>query len=268
MGCKSADKTGSPPQWLDKLDGRGSTAVRHVRKLLEGTPNKRETHPMPETILYEQDGAQLVERSFVKDSNLIQHAVEEIKPLLEKKPRVFVYGQWRHQQRNVGFFSDESYGYFYSNQCARSQALTPALKTLLAAINDEYGAKFNGVLINHYENGTNKISAHADDEAALDANVGVVTLSWGAERTFRIRQKVPKKTGPVVSDANTKHCVALQMRGPRFQKDLTHEIPEQKKVLGERVSITFRKHDPKLEEPLIKAYQAAQQKRKRPREEE
>ena len=224
---------------------------------------------MPETVLYEQDGAQLVERSFVKDSNLIKLVVDEVKPLLEKKPEVFVYGKWRHQQRNVGFFSDESYGYFYSNQCARSQALSPALKTLLAAINDEYGAEFNGMLINHYENGTDKISAHADDETALDSNVGVVTLSWGAQRTFRIRQKVPNKTGPVVCDAKTKNCVALQMRGPRFQIDLTHEIPEQKKVLGERVSITFRKHDPKLEAPLIQAYEAAQQKRpKRPREEE
>ena len=221
---------------------------------------------MPETILYEQDGAQLVERSFVKDSNLIKLVIDEVKPLLEKKPKVFVYGEWRHQQRNVGFFSDESYGYFYSNQCARSQKLSPALKTLLAAFNNDYGAEFNGMLINHYENGTNKISAHADDETALDANVGVVTLSYGAERTFRIRQKVPKKTGPVVCDAKSKHCVALQMRGPRFQKDLTHEVPEQKRVLGERFSITFRRHDPKLEAPLIQAYEAAQQ-RKRPREE-
>jgi alkylated DNA repair dioxygenase AlkB len=221
---------------------------------------------MPETVLYEQEGAQLVERSFVKDSNLIKLVVDEVNPLLEKKPKVFVYGEWRHQQRNVGFFSDESYGYFFSGQCARAQKLSPALKTLLAAINDDYGAEFNGMLINHYENGTNKISAHADDETALDANVGVVTLSYGAERTFRVRQKVPKKAGPVVCDATTKDCVALQMRGPRFQKDLTHEVPEQRRVLRERFSITFRRHDPKLEAPLIKAYEASQQ-RKRPREE-
>ena len=221
---------------------------------------------MPETVLYEQEGAQLVERSFVKDRNLIKLVIDEVTPLLEKKPKVFVYNKWRHQQRNVGFFSDESYGYFFSGQCARAQKLSPALKTLLNAINNDYGAEFNGMLINHYENGTNKISAHADDETALDANVGVVTLSYGAERTFRIRQKVPKTTGPVVYDATTKDCVALQMRGPRFQKDLTHEVPEQRRVLRERFSITFRRHDPKLEAPLIKAYEAAQQ-RKRPREE-
>ena len=221
---------------------------------------------MPETVLYEQEGAQLVERSFRKDTNLIKLVVDEVRPLLAVGPKVFLYGEWRSQRRCVGFFSDESYGYFYSNQCARSQKLSPALKTLLAAINDDYGASFNGMLINHYENGTNKISAHADDETALDANVGVVTLSYGAERTFRVRQKVPKKAGPVVCDATTKDCVALQMRGPRFQKDLTHEVPEQRRVLRERFSITFRRHDPKLEAPLIKAYEASQQ-RKRPREE-
>jgi len=221
---------------------------------------------MPETVLYEQEGAQLVERSFRKDTNLIKLVVDEVRPLLAVGPKVFLYGEWRSQRRCVGFFSDESYGYFYSNQCARSQKLSPALKTLLAAINDDYGASFNGMLINHYRDGTDKISYHADDEKALDPQTGVVTLTWGAERIFRLREKVPKRAGRILHNAVTKSGYALQMRGERFQKDLTHEIPEQKKVLGGRFSITFRRHDPKLEAPLIKAYEASQQ-RKRPREE-
>ncbi len=220
---------------------------------------------MPETILYEQEGAQLVERSFRKDSNLIKLVVDEVRPLLAVGPKVFLYGAWRSQRRRVGFFSDESYGYFYSNQCARSQKLSPALKTLLAAINDDYGASFNGMLINHYRDGTDKISYHADDEKALDPQTGVVTLTWGAERIFRLREKVPKKAGRILHNAVTKSGYALQMRGARFQKDLTHEIPEQKKVLGGRFSITFRRHVPELEAPLIAAYEASQQ-RKRPRE--
>ncbi len=222
---------------------------------------------MPETILYEQEGAQLVERSFRKDTNLIKLVVDEVRPLLVVGPKVFLYGAWRSQRRRVGFFSDESYGYFYSNQCARSQKLSPALKTLLAAINYDYGASFNGMLINHYRDGTDKISYHADDEKALDPQTGVVTLTWGAERIFRLREKVPKRAGCILHNAVTKSGYALQMRGERFQKDLTHEIPEQKKVLGGRFSITFRRHVPELEAPLIAAYEASQQQRKRPREE-
>lgn len=50
------------------------------------------------------------------------------------------------------------------------------------------------------------------------------------------------------------------MLGPTFQSEYTHEIPAQAKVLGERISLTFRKHVPE-EEARLFAKVAAKRKR-------
>jgi alkylated DNA repair dioxygenase AlkB len=222
----------------------------------------------PEKILYEQPGAELVQRNMSSHKELIDEAVKEVKHLLHKRPPIGkLYGHMAYQQRNVGFFCHPgvSYGYFYSGQCQKAQDLPPAMAKVLDLINEEFGAQFNGLLVNHYEDGTNMINAHSDDETALDPTTGVVSLSWGAQRKFRIRKKTQgTRSGPVLCDVPTKSYHAIQMRGPKFQKDLTHEIPKEAKVTGERVSITARRHCAAEEAPLIARYE----RNKREREEE
>jgi alkylated DNA repair dioxygenase AlkB len=140
-------------------------------------------------------------------------------------------------RRGVGFFSDESIGYRYSGQLAESRKMTPSLLELLDTVNDLYGTAYNGILVNKYFNGEDYISAHSDDETNLDES-GVVGISWGVTRKFRIRSKT-KSSGftdfPLVSGS------MLQMGGD-FQKEFTHEIPVEKKVKKVRISFTFRKH--------------------------
>jgi len=67
---------------------------------------------------------------------------------------------------------------------------------------------------------------------------GVVALSYGTSRKFRIRDK---NTNKIVKDIDTGHMVLLNMGG-EFQKEFTHEIPVEKKISGCRYSFTFRKH--------------------------
>ena len=86
------------------------------------------------------------------------------------------------------------------------------------------GAEFNGILVNKYMDGNDYISAHSDDETGLDL-VGVVSISYGSERIFRIRNKATKE---IICDELTTHCSILHMVG-NFQKLYTHEIPIQKK---------------------------------------
>ena len=221
-----------------------------------------------EKILYEQPGAQLVELNMSSDKGLIDEAIKAVKHKLHKKPPIGkLYGKMAYQQRNVGFFCHPgvSYGYFYSGQCERAQDLPPAMAKVLDLINEKFGAQFNGLLVNHYEDGKDMINAHSDDETTLDPTTGVVSLSWGAQRKFRIRKKTPgTRSGPILCDVPTKSYHAIQMRGPKFQNDLTHEIPKETKVMGERVSITARRHCAAQEAPLVAQYE----RRKREREEE
>ena len=169
---------------------------------------------------------------------LVDKCVADVINKLQEKPPIFVFGKWHKQPRNVGFFSDESVGYKYSRQIMESQPLSQALKALLKEINVLYsGADFNGILVNEYERGDDSISAHSDDEKGL-SSIGVVSLSIGAVRKFRIRNKATKKK---VVDVPTVPYTLLHMAG-KFQEQFTHEIPKEKRIKDRRVSFTFRKH--------------------------
>ena len=168
---------------------------------------------------------------------LVGECVEEIKEKLLTKPPIKIRGKEMNQRRDIGFFSNESIGYQYSGQMAASQPLTPALLVLLDTVNTMYEASFNGILVNRYQDGTDYISAHSDNEKMLD-KVGVVSVSYGGQRTFRIRNK---STKAIVQDIRLLPGLILHMGG-EFQKEFTHEIPVEKRVKDTRYSFTFRKH--------------------------
>jgi alkylated DNA repair dioxygenase AlkB len=179
-----------------------------------------------------------LDKSIFINKELLKNCIKDVEPQLEEKPEIMIFGKICKQQRNVGFFSNESIGYKYSKKMMDSKPLTSALSELLDIVNKNTGAEFNGILVNKYMNGNDYISAHSDDETGLDS-VGVVSISYGAERIFRIRQKETKE---IVCDELTTHCSVLHMGG-NFQKLYTHEIPIQKKISEPRISFTFRKHN-------------------------
>ena len=180
---------------------------------------------------------------------------------LYHEPPIIVMGRQCYQRRDVGFFSDESEGYKYSGQIMPSSPLSyvPVLKNLLIMVNKFLLSSFNGILINKYINGEKYISAHSDNENGLykggpkkatlfkveEAQPllplgGVVaSIAYGPGiRLFRIRNKHTKE---IVLDYKHKPCTLIVMDG-EFQKEFTHEIPIQKKIKDERISLTFRHH--------------------------
>ena len=102
-----------------------------------------------------------------------------------------------------------------------------------------YG-EFNQILINWYENGLHYIGSHSDDTTQLKKNSPIISISIGAERIFRFRSKITKKT---VLDISLSDGIIVVMGG-ECQKDFKHEIP---KITGEkalkikpRINFTFR----------------------------
>lgn len=167
----------------------------------------------------------------------ISQCVAGIENSLLVRPPIKVFNRECRQPRDVGFFSDDSIGYYYSRQLMNSQPLTEEMQTILEYVNSVYQAEFNAILINRYNNGTENIGDHSDDEKNLD-KTGVVSLSWGATRKFRIRNKQTKK---IHTDVMLDHLSLVHMGG-EFQKEFTHGIPVEKKVTSSRISLTFRKH--------------------------
>ena len=182
------------------------------------------------------------EKSFLKtypidEIELMSSCVDDIKEKLIIRPTIQVYGKKCIQHRSIGFFSNTSVGYKYSGQIAKSQQLTKNLSLLLDKVNSLLKAEFNGILVNKYETGEDYIGPHSDDERMLDP-VGVVSISHGAVRLFRIRNK---KTKEIKIDIPTEENTLIHMGGD-FQKEFTHEVPIQKKIKDARYSFTFRKH--------------------------
>jgi len=190
---------------------------------------------------------------------------DEIKDKLEIKPTIVVFGKEVHQRRDVGFFSDSSVGYKYSNKLMKSKPLTPNLKKILEYVNTalsthEMKVNFNGILINRYEY-SDSIGPHSDDETDLDS-IGVFSITFYinskreegfSERIFRIKTKKEMyitqegetkqyDAKETVLDITTKHMMTMLMGGKDFQKLFTHEVPPRLKSKGTRISYTFRSH--------------------------
>ena len=190
-----------------------------------------------EQILLETEHSKLVKVQGKKYESLVDKCVDEINNLLNVKPEIVIMGKKCNQKRNIGFFSDISEGYKYSGQISKSIPLTKSLKKLLKKINKKFMANFNGILINEYENGNDYIGQHSDDIQYLDPNMGVVALSYGAIRIFRIKGKNTNYK----KDIKVRHLDIIIMNGD-FQKEFTHGIPIESKICDSRISFTFRCH--------------------------
>ena len=163
-------------------------------------------------------------------------AVAEAKPFL-KRGMVTVFGKTHKTPRTIAFFSDTVTGYKYSRHIVPAHPMPLHMKQLMMYVNQLFGAEFNAVLVNHYEDGSETIGRHRDDEKGIK-KAGVVAMSLGAERCMTFRDS----SGQVIADVPLVSGTLLQMSGAAFQALLTHEINKESKVTASRVSLTFREH--------------------------
>lgn len=179
---------------------------------------------------------------------------ELVKLKLTVRPSLGIhYNQEWFSPRNVGFFSDVTKKYPYSASSIKSQPIPTQMKKLLAWVNSYFKSEFNGILVNYYQDGTNYIAKHSDNEVELSSTCGVVAISFGATRKFRIRNKkrmkitvngketMFDKVDSIVHNINMRDGDIIQMSG-EFQQEFLHEIPKELKVKEPRISLTFRCH--------------------------
>lgn len=171
------------------------------------------------------------------DCDLLTQCVLDVQHQLITRPPIVVFGKKTQQPRDVAFFSDIVPKYEYSRESMPAQSLTTSLIMLLNSVNTMCNTSFNAILVNRYNDGDAYICAHSDNEKAI-CNQNVVSVSYGATRTFRIRDKSTKKR---VLDVPLRSGEVCWMDGD-FQQQYTHEIPTQRKIKDCRYSFTFRQH--------------------------
>jgi alkylated DNA repair dioxygenase AlkB len=110
------------------------------------------------------------------------------------------------------------------------------LEEIKRAVEASAGTTFNSLLLNFYRDGKDSIGFHTDAEPELGENPVVATLSFGAVRSFVLKHKATKET----LTYRLGHGSLLVMGGTS-QHHWLHALPKTDEVVGERISLTFRK---------------------------
>jgi len=154
-------------------------------------------------------------------------------------------GPFGHEvPRDEAYYGDPGTEYTYSRREYKPLAWIPELLSLKArveaatplAAHANLGLPqlpYNAVLCNLYRNGNDSIGLHADAEPEMGPVIA--SLSLGAERLFRLRQK----NGTVVFFERLPNGSLLIMAGAT-QKHFKHEVPKEPEVAQPRINLTFR----------------------------
>ena len=107
---------------------------------------------------------------------------EEVEYLSTQAARIKVFGKLHDlPRRNVGY-GDEGVVYKYSGLSLEPKEWTPTLREIRAGVEAASGHSYNFVLVNRYADGGDCMGEHRDDEAELDPDVPIASLSLGAAR--------------------------------------------------------------------------------------
>ena len=152
-----------------------------------------------------------------------------------RQEEVFVYGKKHLVPRLTAWYGEKEYSYSRLLHQPKSWNdelifIKEELKKVLPHFNP------NGVLLNYYRNGKDKMGWHSDDEKELGVIPMIVSISLGATRRFDLKHS---------KDKNQKMSIhlntgSLLIMSGESQMNWLHQIPQQLKVEGGRINLTFR----------------------------
>lgn len=152
-----------------------------------------------------------------------------------------LYGKTIRVPRQEAWFGDHDYT--FSGHTFPAQKMPAELDAIRIRVECLVPVEVRGVLLNLYQDGSDSVSWHSDDEADMGENCTVVSVSLGASRDFDLRRKVP--VAPVASavlpNKNRYHLEhgSMLVMGPGVQREWEHCLPKRKNT-GLRLNMTFR----------------------------
>ena len=138
--------------------------------------------------------------------------------------------------RASAWFSSINASYRYSGLVHQPQEMPNFVRELLHEIVKRTEIDFNSILVNLYQDGTQSMGWHADDEAELGPEVTIASLSVGAERELRFRHRNDKSLRVATSLAHG----SLLMMYPPLQEYWMHELPKRPSITEPRINFSFR----------------------------
>lgn len=137
------------------------------------------------------------------------------------------------------FGSDYTYG---SGRGIRTYSAVPYNEPVLAVrkkLFDELGIHFEGAFQNFYENGTDHLGWHSDDDPKIDHSKPIAVVTFNENLAREIWYKEIGIKGPEHS-ACMLESGSLFLMPSGFQFTHYHRIPKSPRSCGGRISMTFR----------------------------
>lgn len=189
----------------------------------------------PRVVLAGGGWVRFVERVFGDHQARLRALLEELPLRVEE---VVVFGKRHPTPRRTSWHGDPGCAYAYSGRRFEPAPWTPGLVAIRDRLEALEGIGFNSVLANHYRDGSDAMSAHADDEPELGPSrddVRIASVSLGAPRRFVLAHRATRERHEwSLGDGSV-----LVMGGP-LQREWVHRVPRTRRAVGPRLNLTFR----------------------------
>ncbi|MGM0636075.1 MAG: alpha-ketoglutarate-dependent dioxygenase AlkB family protein [Bacteroidota bacterium] len=188
--------------------------------------------------VYNQNQAELIYYPDFLTFDFADFLFEELKNKLSwQQDQIKVFGKTYNQPRLTALQAENKLSYSYSNITMQPKEFSTSVKNLKQQIEKKSQHYFTTCLFNFYRDGSDSNGWHADDEPELGTNPCIASISLGATRKFKLRNK---SDSSIKLDFELKHGSLLIMKG-ETQHYWQHQIPKTKRKVGERINLTFRK---------------------------
>lgn len=149
---------------------------------------------------------------------------------------ITVFGKVYAQPRLTALYGNNGLAYSYSNITMHPLPFTSALSEIKTQVEKQTGHRFTSCLLNLYRDGSDSNGWHADDEKELGTHPVIASVSLGASRVFKFRDKATKKN-TFKMELNSGSLLLMQ---GATQALWQHQIPKTAKKVGPRINLTFR----------------------------
>ena len=181
------------------------------------------------------DGKLFLVPSFIPPQQADIFAARLMNELAWQEEDIIIAGQRIKVTRLVCWYGDPGASYRYSGIDHQPLPWNDILQTLKQDVENYCDQHFNSVLGNLYRNGHDSMVWHTNREKELGPEPFIASLSFGAERLFKIRHNKTKE----ILDIALPHGSLLVMAG-RLQHHWRHAIPKSRVAKAARVNLTFR----------------------------
>ncbi|PKQ43625.1 alpha-ketoglutarate-dependent dioxygenase AlkB family protein [Confluentibacter flavum] len=170
------------------------------------------------------------------DKELSDHYLNVLLESIDwKQEKMNMYGKELLFPRLSAWYGDSDKPYAFSGITLQPIEWSTDLLEIKRQVESKVNVTFNSVLLNRYRHGNDSISWHSDSEKELGKNPVIASVNFGATRIFQLRHIQTKEKIAI----ELSHGSLLIMLG-ELQHFWQHQIPKTKKVVGERINLTFR----------------------------